>query len=221
MDTKMEKMIENHTFIAGITGSGKTVFASDQFSRSHRLAIFINTNNEVIPEQKADIVFHDVEGFCTAINKYKTKRLCLSPTMEHDITITDINNIIQILFEMGYKINENKTEPLIWCEIYIDEIQEYQGKMGKAPYITRIWKRGRRYGIIGIAMSQRPADVSHTVLTQSKTHYIFDMGQYEKGYFESYGIPVFEPEYMEWLRNDYHYLKYEKGEVTKHEPITI
>jgi len=213
---------QTHTFIGGCTGSGKTVFASKLFQQSNRLAIFINTNNEVLPEQKSDIVFHDIDGFCHAINHYKkATRLCLSPTMEKDITIGDINEIIQILFDMGKNINENKIEPTIWCELFIDEIQEYQAKHGKAPYITRVWKRGRRYGIIGIAISQRPADVSHTVLTQSETHYLFNMGIYEKGYFSAYGIPVFEDEYMEWLQNDYHYLKYEKGKVTMYEPVEI
>jgi len=212
---------QKHIFVAGCTGSGKTVFSSSLFAQSNRLAIFINTNNEVLPEQKSDIVFHDIEGFCTAINKFKKRKLCLSPTMEKDIEITDINQIIQILFEMGKNINENKISPFIWCELYIDEIQEYQAKHGKAPFISRVWKRGRRYGIVGIAISQRPADVSHTVLTQSETHYLFNMGVYEKGYFSAYGIPVFEQEYMDWLQQDYHYLKYEKGKVEMYEPIEL
>ena len=93
--------------------------------------------------------------------------------------------------------------------------------MCKAPYIARVWKRGRRYGIVGIAISQRPADVSHTVLTQSRTHYIFFMGIYEKGYFSAYGIPVFDEEYMEWIKQDYHYLKYEDGRIEKYDPIEI
>lgn len=212
--------LEKHHFTGGITGSGKTVFASNLFGKSKRLAIYINTNNEVIPEQKADIVFHDIEGFCKAINEYKRARhLCLSPTTERDIEIRDIEKIIILLFEMGKKYNENRIEPIIWCELYIDEIQEYEGKRQHNKYIQRVWKRGRRHGIIGVAISQRPADVSHTVLTQSHVHYIFDLSGYEKAYFQAYGIPMFEEDVMEWIRQDFHYVKYEKGVITKYEPI--
>lgn len=213
---------EKRIFTGGITGSGKTTFMARMFGESERLAIFINTNNEVLPEQYADIVFHDIEGFCQAINEHKGKHhLCLSPTVEHSLTKEDVSKIIDLLFEMGFKYNEKRQTPIIWCELYIDEIQEYQKKHQSNVEIDRVWKRGRRYGILGIAISQRPADVSHTVLTQSDIHYLFFLGDYEKGYFQAYGIPVFSDDVMEWIKQDFHYIKYERGEVTKYEPIQI
>ena len=39
-------------------------------------------------------------------------------------------------------------------------------------------------------MSQRPADVSHTILTQSKDHVIFYIGSYDHPYFKKYKIPI-------------------------------
>ena len=49
------------------------------------------------------------------------------------------------------------------------------------------------YGIRAVGISQRPADVSHTILTQSLYHVIFYIGDYDHPYFRKYNIPI-EPQ---------------------------
>lgn len=214
-------IFENHTFTAGITGSGKTYWCSEQFALSERLAIFINTNSEKQPETKCDVLVHDVDGVIEAINQFGKQHICYTPSVDREIEPEDLEQIIDLLFKLGLEINKDKKQPLIWCELYIDEIQEYEGKRAKTgSRIRKLWKRGRRYGIIGIGISQRPADVSHTVLTQSRTHVIFQLGVYEKGYFEAYGIPAFEEAIEEHLAKNYHYIIiHDKGEIELHEPV--
>ncbi len=118
-----------------------------------------------------------------------------------DIKIQEIGVVIRMLFAMGtIAKREQKKRPDIWCTVYIDEIQEFGEKQGH-PIIHRLWKRGKGYGIRGVGMSQRPADVSHTVLTQSDDHVIFYMGGYEQPYFQTYKIPI--QDHMEHLSTEY------------------
>lgn len=210
--------LEERFFVCGITGSGKTTFCTKVYDNLDTLCIYINTSDEVLPEQHSDAIVNTPDQIAYAINK-KCKKICLSPQREKDITEKDIEQIRDILFAMGQKINEKRREPLIWCHIFIDEVHEYSSVHRKNVKIDSIWKRGRRYGIIGVAISQRPSDVSHTILTQSRTHIIFEVSPYEVPYFSHYRIPI--EEHQEWVEQKYHFLVFDGARVKRAKPIKI
>jgi adenosyl cobinamide kinase/adenosyl cobinamide phosphate guanylyltransferase len=215
-------MLDKHMAIVGITGSGKTIFATKLFTEQPTLCIFINTNSEVYPEHNSQVIIHDLDGFMKAWNEYSATKIVYSPTENEDISKEDIEQLVRMLFQIGKTINAKKQEPKIWCHIFIDEIQEYSAKMKRSAVIDRIFKRGRRYGIVGIAISQRPAEISHTVLVNCHSHVIFMVSEYETSYFRDYGIPVYEDsEAWQWIQQRYHYVVFKEAKLEKHEPIRM
>jgi len=215
-------MIDKHVAIVGITGSGKTIYATKLFTEQPTLCIFINTNSEVYPEHKCQVVIHDLEGFYKAWNEFSAHKIVYSPTENEDITQKDVEDLIKLLFAIGKTINAKKQEPTIWCHLFIDEIQEYSAKMKRSTVIDRVFKRGRRYGIVGIAISQRPAEISHTILVNCSSHVIFMVSEYETEYFRNYGIPITEDsEAWNWIQKRYHYVIFKEGKIEKHEPIRM
>lgn len=92
------------------------------------------------------------------------------------------------MFNVGNKINTEEIYHIF--DLYIDECQE--DWIG----LRDIAVRGRRYGIRMIAITQRPALMNspdkRSVVTQCNEHVIFTLGDYEKLYFDRYGIPYDE-----------------------------
>ena len=55
--------------------------------------------------------------------------------------------------------------------------------------VERISTGGMRFGIRGVFLSQRPANISNTLMTQSNNMIIFFCNM-ESQYFKSYSIPI-------------------------------
>lgn len=205
-------------FICGATGSGKTTLASKLYDEETTLCVFINTNFEYMPERYSQAVVSNLGDIVNAMNEGYTK-ICFNPTSQKDITANDVVYVKRLLFNVGKSINEHRKKPKIVAHLFIDEVQDYTGKLKKNAEIDSIWKKGRRYGVIGIAMSQRPADVSHTILTQSKYHVIFKLGTYEYEYFGRYHIPV--DEFEDWINKDYHFIVWDGYNIERYNPIEL
>lgn len=205
-------------FVCGLTGSGKTTFASKLYEQETTLCIFINTNFENIPEGYSQVIVTNTDQLVEVIENGFSK-ICFNPTAQKDISQDDVIYVKRLLFNLGKSINKNRRTPKIVAHIFIDEVQDYSSKFKPNLEIDSIWKKGRRFGVVGIAMSQRPANVSHTILTQSKFHVIFKVSGYESEYFSRYHIPVEEHE--EWLEKDYHFIVWDGYSVEKFRPIEI
>jgi len=201
-----------------MTGSGKTTFASKEYEELSLLCVFINTNLEVIPEQASQVIVHSPDEVIEAINS-GYRKICYNPKSDKEISPEEIDEIRRILFNIGIKINAKRRKPLVVAVLFIDEIQEYSSLHRPHAGIDRLWKRGRRHGVIGVAISQRPADVSHTILTQCQHHVIFKLGTYEMPYFERYHIPI--EDHIEWLDKDYHFVIFDGQTVKRYYPIEI
>ena len=209
-------------FICGIRGSGKTTFAVSIYKKLDTLCIFINTNDEVAVESASDVVVHSVDDLIYILNnidELRTKKVCYSPTTNKDITPKDMEMITHILFRVGAEINKKRKEPIIWCHIFVDEIHEFSDVRKKNRLIDNLWKRGRRYGIVAVAISQRPADVSHTILTQCANHVIFKVSPYEVPYFTHYHIPI--EEFEDWIKKDYHFVVFDGYSIKEAYPINL
>jgi hypothetical protein len=195
---------KQHIFECGETGSGKTYLMYWLYKQIQGVCIFFNTQLEYRIEQASDALVTDMAGFREAWNKEtdpgflnenhhirKYHKICFNPSEDEDEARAQLEELTDTLFRIGYQINKNLQEPKIWVHLFVDEIHEYSSKDNRSKTVDRIWRRGRRYGIVGIAASQRPADVSHGILSQCSTHIIFKVNRYESPYFQRYKIPVF------------------------------
>lgn len=223
-----------HISVVGITGSGKTTFAKWLYNNTSGLRVFYNTQLEAGIENDSDALVYDIAGFRRAFNEEidiegkkvrKFHKICFNPDEDEDRALMELRQLILILFRLGYGINKNSEKPTVWCHLFIDEIHEYSSQLQKNKVVDRVWKRGRRYGIVGIAVSQRPAEVSHSILANCSTHVIFKTGQYELPYYQRYHIPIFSRREGEeskeelWLKKKYHFLVFYDGELTEYPPI--
>lgn len=211
---------EKHVFITGITGSGKTTFAAKYFEANSGINIFFNVQEEYVVEEIADIVITTMSELETAIEEGHTQ-ICFNPELAgQDISIEDIGQTVRMLFAYGiFAKREAKGRPEIWATVFIDEVQEYGEKAGH-PIIHRLWKRGLGYGIRAVGISQRPADVSHTILTQSFEHVIYYVGGYEHPYFTKYKIPI--EEHMDHLEYEsYRFVVWDGREITRYNKLSI
>jgi len=195
---------EKHVFITGTTDYGKTTFAAKYFAANDGLNIFFNIQEEICVEDEADIIVTNLNDLETAIEE-KYTHICYNPELAgEDISIGDIGTTIRMLMAMGVIAKrEAGGRPEIWVTVYIDEVQEFGEKQGH-PIIHRLWKRGLGYGIRAVGISQRPADVSHTILTQSGDHVIFYIGGYDHPYFKKYNIPI--EDHIDHLEEKYNFV---------------
>jgi hypothetical protein len=214
---------EQHVFIGGKTGSGKTVFASEYFKHLDGFSVFFNTNESYAVEDASDEVVTSVSELMDLINDDEVSinnlRVCFNPELAgEDITIKEVATVINLFFAMGSLAKkEAHGDPETWGTILIDEVQTWGEKAGH-PTIHKLWKRGRSYGIRAVGISQRPADVSHTILTQSFEHVIFYVGDYDGPYFTKYGIPI--EEHMEHIEyKSYRFVIWDGTTITRYDKV--
>jgi hypothetical protein len=162
-----------------------------------------------------------MHGFREAFNK-GYRKICFNPSEDEAKALEDLEALIRTLFTIGHTLNKDVSKtPKVWCYLFIDEVHEYSDKL-KNDNVDRIWKRGKRYGLVGIAISQRPAEVSHAILSQSYNHVIFSMSKYEMPYFQRYRIPIDEPEIRNHLKKKYHFVIFEQnGKYELYPPVKV
>jgi hypothetical protein len=214
---------EQHVFIGGKTGSGKTVFGATYFRDCAGFCIFFNTNEAYIVEDYADVTIHSIgelNDLMTDDNLSKENlKVCYSPKLAgEDISIEEVATVINMFFAIGSLAKKQvHGDPDNWGTIFIDEVQTWGDKQGH-PVIHKLWKRGRSYGIRAVGLSQRPADVSHTILTQSFEHVIFYVGDYDGPYFTKYGIPI--EDHMEHIEyKSYRFVIWDGTKITRYDKV--
>ena len=212
-------MIKNdHICIFGATSSGKTYFAANMFQNMNNYNIFVNTQYEPVIIQSGAIVVNSVDELCTALEE-KHNNIVYNPEYDDPVQQREeVAKIIDVLFGLG-KIINSSGDRLIWCHLYIDEVHLFSSK--KSPYarIDRIATQGKRHGVVGVFISQRPALVSQTLITQSDLQVIFRCNSYEIPYFERYGYPI--SDYQDWLNKDYHFIVDDGKTIIKMRPIKL
>lgn len=178
----MFSFLENtHTTVIGRTQSGKTWAVNRILKNQRRGVLFFNTQLEELP----GYIVIDCKTKFIQIRELLKKgyKLSYNPDTKLEIQAQEISFLIEQLFENG---NFNKINNIF---IVIDEVHLFT-KEGLSQ-VHRIATGGIKYGLNGIFLSQRPAQISNVLMTQSSNMVIFFVNM-ESKYFRNYEIPIEE-----------------------------
>ena len=202
-----------HCLIIGATGTGKTWWMAQVAKRYLHRFIFVNPNLEEV-----------VENICTA--HYSEPSEVLTGLLDGETRIEfippeDTNEALDQLEELRLGIFEIAAELEIssgtwWLNFILDEAQSYAWK-GSRSDVDVFATRGRRYGVRSWFLTQRPQNISSTIINNVQNQIIFRTGPYEVPYFKGYKIPI--EDRMDWLKKPYHYLLYDGFDVYECRPI--
>jgi len=139
------------------------------------------------------------------LKDYLLNLLCISTSEEqHQLTILDLSKIpsevtpiiigvlSRICFEFKLWEEDSKTLPfyLVFEEAhnYIPKESTSNTKLPK-KYIERIAKEGRKYGITQLIISQRPSDLSSTIISQCSNFFVLRVTNPEDQAFIRHVLP--------------------------------
>lgn len=168
-----------HTIVVGLTQSGKTYAVEKSLLNQHQGVLFFNTQQENL---HGYIKANKKTSFAQILHLLKLgHKINYLPDTKLKTQFVEIEFLINQLFENG---NFSKDKSIYFV---VDEAHLFEKKALEA--VTRIATGGLRWGINGIFISQRPANLDNTLMTQS-THMLIFMCNMESQYFKSYSIPI-------------------------------
>lgn len=176
----MYNFMENqHTTVIGRTQSGKTYAVNRILKNQKKGVIFFNTQQELLPGY---IVIDQKTSFIQIRDLLKKGfKLSYNPSTRLEIQAKEISFLIDEIFENG---DFNKVNNIFFV---VDEVHLFTKEA--LSEICRIATGGIKYGINGIFLSQRPAQISNVLMTQSAEMVIFFVNM-ESQYFKNYEIPI-------------------------------
>jgi hypothetical protein len=172
-------MENQHTTVIGRTQSGKTYAVNRILKNQKKGVIFFNTQQELLPGY---IVIDQKTSFIQIRDLLKKGfKLSYNPSTRLEIQAKEISFLIDEIFENG---DFNKVNNIFFV---VDEVHLFTKEA--LSEICRIATGGIKYGINGIFLSQRPAQISNVLMTQSAEMVIFFVNM-ESQYFKNYEIPI-------------------------------
>ena len=213
-----EIIIDQHTVIVGVTGAGKT-YASQRFIKEAvtPFTMFWNTQDEFEAKSLADIVVESPEELLEVFREYQSANICYQCSENIEEAKQELEIIKNILFTIGKQVN-NRIKIKKWITFYVDEVTDYSSKNQPDAAINMLYRRGRRHGIIMVALTQRPALTSHTILTQSTLHIYFIVEDMERPYFKKYFGDAFDTLWSN-MEKKHHFVCKSEGHYYKHKPL--
>lgn len=165
---------DGHTTTLGITRSGKTWATKKSLKARKEGVIFFNTQHEDMPgftEASRENTWQQVSGILNRGGKVNYK-----PAFDEDVRNKELCLLIDRI--------HNGTERNII--IAVDEVHLFDKTAQKA--MIRVATTGLRFGIKGVWISQRPANIDNTLMTQSNQFVIFKLNM-ESAYLDRYRMP--------------------------------
>lgn len=172
--------LSNHVSIIGKTNSGKTTLAKMLHENTNILSIFFNSQDE------------HVDGYRTHewnINLLKEHRkINFIPHWTNEGATIQLKKIVNDLRKITESLHDrSRTTRFI---IFVDESHEIAPQGLKATPLHFVFKRGTRYGITGVSITQSPAELDKAIVRQSAFHVIFEVNDFESQYFKAKNIPI-------------------------------
>lgn len=180
----MQKLLtenNNHVFICGQTRSGKTYFASHGLAQLRRPVIFLNIQEVDLPSCFMRVQDEHTTG--KQLIEALKDGMKIDYRFREDASMDTINNVIGHIVHLLMTAKFSEQAPLY---VAMDECHELKkkGLEGGIQIATRGLARGCR----GIFITQRPAECSKTLYSQSAEQYIFYIPVQDNEYLRRKGI---------------------------------
>lgn len=190
---------DGHTVVIGITGSGKT-YAIKQSLRGvrNRGVLFFNTQFEDMPN---DFIKTGGRDSLSSIKQALRggHKLNFLPSDDLEIQKEQLSAIIKALYDGS----------TVWNIIFVvDEVHLFCDDRQSKRQLIRLATTGRRFGIAGVFISQRPAEIHNTLMTQSRKFVIFQTNM-ETEYFKRYKMPYQQIEDGLLRGGEFSYIEYD------------
>ena len=169
-----------HLSIIGRTNTGKTTVAKKLHDNTDLYSVFFNTQDEEVKgyrTTKWDVSYLD-----------KNKKINFIPHHNNDIARIQLNEIVQDLRGITETIGDRSRTPRY--VVFVDESHEIAPNNVTGTALHFLFKRGHRYGITGVSITQRPAELDLGIVSQAALHVIFDVNDFESQYFKKKNIPI-------------------------------
>jgi len=202
-----------HCLVIGATGSGKTFWMAKVADEYLHRFIFVNPQLEESVAKICHVSYTEPEDLLEGIIDGKTA-IEFVPDENDAAAIVQLEIIRRGLFDIAAEMQIKAGT--WWMNFILDEAQSYLWK-GSRNDGDNFARRGRRFGIRSFFLTQRPQNISSTVINNIQYQVIFRTGSYETVYFKQYKIPI--DEHAEWLKQDFHYILYDGFEVQECERI--
>jgi hypothetical protein len=172
----------DHVTLVGRTRSGKTTGALYSLQRQPKGVLFFNTQQIRFPNvwtradketDPEDVIDELIGGGKVVYNPDRGLR-------QQELTL-----LIAWLYKMA---EEHQSDLDIY--VVVDECHLFTGRALKA--CIELATTGIRWGLKAVWISQRPAKIDNTLMTQSTRFVVFDISDMESQYFKSYRLPFDE-----------------------------
>jgi DNA helicase HerA-like ATPase len=174
-------MFHGHTTVIGKTRSGKTYATVRLLAKEKQGVLFFNTQYEDVP----GYIYADGNNTYRQIKQAlkQGKKINYHPGTYLEQKQSELSYLIEYLFQAGFRQDNN-------IFLAVDEAHLYNDKE-VASQLRRVATGGIRFGLSGVWISQRPALVDNTLMTQSTNMLIFECAM-EGQYFRRYNVPYDE-----------------------------
>ena len=173
------KVCNSHTFISGITRSGKTYFATNSLADLPYPVIFFNIQEEDLPKKFIKLNAKDIDG----VQLMDALRMGCKIDLRLPQSAAQTNNCVGYVLDLLMNAGFSEKNPVY---IGLDECQ-LLAKYGLDMAIA-VATRGLKRGCRAVFISQRPAMVHKTLYTQSSEQYIFALAPSERSYLMDKGL---------------------------------
>ena len=127
------------------------------------------------------------------------KHIAYIPSDNDAIAVQELNQLVDLSFSGSW--------PSAGLLFIADEAQDFAGPL------RRIARRGLARGVTGVFISQRPAEMHNTLLTQAIRHVIF-ASAWESQYFKRYGLDADFIQQTLATAKPYSYAVLEQGKIS-------
>lgn len=202
----VKRLIEfdGHTTVIGRTGSGKTYGTLKSIAPLKCGCLFLDT---VMTDKPTDFknksINVDTKKSDIGLIRDALKDNC-KLSLEYTRATEEYRN--DMTYNLITYLMRYKWQKLL---IAVDEVHLYSKHGIKA--LEQIATVGRHKGIYLVAISQRPANISNTIMTQSEKFVIYSLSGMETDYLKRYNIPA--EDILEKTTEQYSYVTWDSYNI--------